>query len=143
MYYDACKHFKKHGINVEGVSIDLPTMMAQKDKAVAGLTSGIEGLFKKNKVTYVKGWGSLASPHEVKVALSDGGEQTIATKNILLATGSDYSTLPGLDIDEEHIVSSTGALKLKAVPETMVVVGGGVIGLEMGSVWSRLGAKVS
>lgn len=119
-------------------------MMAHKEKAIDGLTKGIEGLFKKNKVRYVKGWGSLASGGgAVDVKLEDGSTETLATKNVLLATGSAPASLPGITIDEERIVTSTGALCLKEVPSSMVVVGGGVIGLEMGSVWSRLGAKVT
>lgn len=143
MYYDAKKKFEGHGVMVEGVKIDLEKMMEQKQASVDGLTKGIEGLFKKNKVEYVKGWGSLAGPNEVKVNLSDGGEQTISTKNIIIATGSDAATVPGLVIDEKKVVSSTGALELEKVPEELVVVGGGVIGLELGSVWARLGAKVT
>jgi pyruvate/2-oxoglutarate dehydrogenase complex dihydrolipoamide dehydrogenase (E3) component len=279
-YYDAKKHFAEHGITVEGLGIDLPKMMEQKTKAVKGLTGGIEGLFKKNKVEYVKGWGSFVSNNEIKVDLIEGGETTLKAKNIMIATGSEPSSVPGLTIDEkkcaplgppaasaclgwarlllhccairgmrackqlrgravgaaklsmvalltaawqarsihagqhgagpspahlfskqghalrssmhtlgaagcdcrrgrscvealipahtahqqpfphchhtgcEHraarraaracrIVSSTGAIDLKEVPEELVVVGGGVIGLEMGSVWSRLGSNVT
>lgn len=101
MYYDATKHFASHGVKVDNVSVDLEAMMAQKDKSVAGLTGGIEGLFKKNKVTYVKGWGSLAGPNEVKVNLLEGGEASVKTKNIMIATGSDVSSVPGLTIDED------------------------------------------
>ena len=119
-------------------------MMEQKSKSVTGLTKGIEGLFKKNKVSYVKGWGALtANPGEVVVSKEDGSTETISAKNVILATGSEPATLPGVDVDEETIVTSTGALSLKSVPERMVVIGGGVIGLELGSVWSRLGAKVT
>lgn len=143
MYYDAKKHFAGHGITVDNLNLDLPAMMAQKDKSVSGLTSGIEGLFKNNKVTYVKGWGRLGGPNEVNVDLLEGGSASLKTKNIMIATGSDVSSVPGLDIDEEKIVSSTGALKLKEVPKDLIVVGGGVIGLEMGSVWARLGSNVT
>lgn len=143
MFYDAQKHFAKHGIKTGGVELDLEAMMAQKDSSVKGLTSGIEGLFKKNKVTYVKGWGSFKSVNEINVQLLDGGETTLRGKNIMIATGSDVASLPGLEIDEERIVSSTGAIALKEVPKDMIVVGGGIIGLEMGSVWSRLGANVT
>jgi len=121
------------------VSLDLPTMLAKKDKIVLDLTKGIEFLFKKNKVTYVKGRGAIKSASEVVV----DGKETIKTKRILIATGSDVMRLPGVDIDEKKIVSSTGALNLNPVPQHLVVVGGGVIGLEMGSVWKRLGAKVT
>ena len=119
-------------------------MMAQKSKSVSGLTKGIEGLFKKNKVTYAKGWGSLTStPGEVVVAKEDGTTETISTKNVILATGSEPASLPGVDVDEETVVTSTGALALTEVPKRMVVIGGGVIGLELGSVWGRLGAEVT
>ena len=126
------------------MSIDVAKMMEQKSKSVSGLTKGIEGLFKKNKVTYAKGWGSLTStPGEVVVAKEDGTTETISAKNIILATGSEPAALPGVEVDEETIVTSTGALDLKEVPKRMVVIGGGVIGLELGSVWSRLGSQVT
>ena len=143
--YEEAKHgMAKHGITFGGeVAIDVETMMGHKSKAVTGLTKGIEGLFKKNKVTYAKGWGKLLSANEVNVTMEDGRSEVIKTKNVVLATGSVPSALPGVDADEETIVTSTGALELKKVPETMVVIGGGVIGLELGSVWSRLGAKVT
>merc|ERR1719428_2820689 len=99
-------------------------------------------LFKKNKVDYLVGHGTLAGPNSVKVALNAGGEQSIQAKNIMLATGSDVVSLPGIELDEKQIVSSTGALKLEKVPGKLIVIGGGVIGLELGSVWSRLGAEV-
>lgn len=144
LYEDAKISFGKHGIDINGgVEVNLPAMMKHKMESVTGLTKGIEGLFKKNKVTYVKGAGKLAAPGEVAVDLADGGEEKIATKNIMIATGSEVATLPPVPIDEETIVSSTGALKLEKVPEKMVVIGGGVIGLEMGSVWRRLGAQVT
>ncbi|KAI8107578.1 hypothetical protein M9435_002606 [Picochlorum sp. BPE23] len=143
MYAEATKHFGSHGVTVDNVGVDLGKMMEQKDKAVEGLTKGIEGLFKKNKVEYVKGWGSLKSSNEVEVAMEDGSSQVLKAKNIMIATGSDVAQLPGITIDEEKIVSSTGALKLKEIPKKMVVIGGGVIGLEMGSVWSRLGSEVT
>ena len=114
-------------------------MMARKDKAVLDLTKGIEGLFKKNKVTYVKGKGAVKSATEVTV----DGKEILKTKKILIATGSDVAPLPGVTIDEKKIVDSTGALALDKVPENMVLVGGGIIGLELGSVWRRLGAKVT
>jgi dihydrolipoamide dehydrogenase len=118
-------------------------MMKQKDKAVTGLTKGIEGLFKKNKVTYVKGYGKITSSGEVTVDLLDGGSQTVKGKHIIIATGSAVKNLPGITIDEEKVVSSTGALALKEIPEKLVVIGGGYIGLEMGSVWGRLGSQVT
>jgi len=128
---------------VDGVRMDIDKMMAQKDGAVAGLTKGIEGLFKKNKVEYVKGWASFRSPTEVEVALADGGSTSITAKNVIIATGSEVLPLPGLEIDEARVVSSTGALKLSAIPRRLAVIGGGVIGLEMGSVWARLGSEVT
>jgi dihydrolipoamide dehydrogenase len=118
-------------------------MMKAKDTAVSGLTKGIEFLFKKNGVEYIKGTGAFTNEHEIKVNLSEGGEQTVRGKNILIATGSEATPFPGLEIDEKRIITSTGAIALDKVPETMVVIGGGIIGLEMGSVWSRLGTKVT
>mmetsp|Transcript_31043 Transcript_31043/g.99108 ORF Transcript_31043/g.99108 Transcript_31043/m.99108 type:complete len:502 (+) Transcript_31043:631-2136(+) len=143
MYHDAQHNMAKHGVNVTGVSLDIDQLMASKNEAITGLTKGIEGLFKKNKVTYVKGWGKLNGAGKVEVSKEDGTTETIETKNIMLATGSEVTPLPGVPVDEEKIVSSTGALSLKAVPKSMVVIGGGIIGLEMGSVWSRLGAEVT
>jgi dihydrolipoamide dehydrogenase len=117
--------------------------MARKDKVVKELTGGIEFLFKKNKVDYMKGWGSIPAAGSVKVKLVDGGEETLSAKRILIATGSESTPLPGVATDEKQIVTSTGALALDKVPGKMVVIGAGVIGLEMGSVWSRLGAEVT
>ena len=142
-YADAAKHFAEHGIKVEGLGLDVAAMMERKDKVVKGLTGGIEMLFKKNKVDYVKGWGSIPAVGSVKVKLVDGGEETLSAKKILIATGSESTPLPGVDTDEKQVVTSTGALALDKVPGRMVVIGAGVIGLEMGSVWSRLGAEVT
>jgi len=125
------------------VRLNLAQMMKSKDTAVAGLTKGVEFLFKKNNVEYIKGTASFTGEHEIKVNLTDGGEQTIVGKNIIIATGSEATPFPGLEIDEKRIVTSTGAIALDKVPESMVVIGGGIIGLEMGSVWSRLGSKVT
>jgi dihydrolipoamide dehydrogenase len=133
----------KFGITTSDVSLNVSTMMATKDKTVKSLTGGIEGLFRKNKVGYVKGWGRITSPHEVEVDCNDGTKKKISTKNILIATGSDVMSIPGVTLDEKRIVSSTGALALTSVPKKMIVIGGGVIGLEMGSVWSRLGSEVT
>ena len=134
----------KHGIVVNDVSVDLDAMMKSKTKSVTGLTGGIEGLFKKNKVDYLKGYGKLASAGKVEVDLLDGGSQTLATKNVVIATGSEVTPLPPVPVDNEggRIVDSTGALSLKEVPKKMAVIGAGVIGLELGSVWRRLGAEV-
>lgn len=141
-YADAKHSFTKYGIDIQGnININLPNMMKYKQKAVTGLTKGIEHLFKKNGVAYLKGYGSLVNPNTVKVSAS-GADQSVTAKNILIATGSEPATLPGIEIDEKRIVTSTGALELSEIPKKMVVIGGGVIGLEMGSVWSRLGAEV-
>ena len=120
-------------------------MQKNKDETVKGLTSGIEYLFKKNKVDYVKGWGSLKSANEISVNLAAGGSSTIKAKSIIIATGSEPSPLPGnsIPIDEKRVISSTGALALKEIPKSLIVIGGGVIGLEMGSVYARLGTKVT
>lgn len=117
--------------------------MKAKDTSVASLTRGVEFLFKKNGVEYIKGTGTFVNDREIKVALNDGGETSIKGKNIIIATGSEATPFPGLEIDEKRVVTSTGALALQKVPEKMIVIGGGIIGLEMGSVWSRLGAKVT
>jgi dihydrolipoamide dehydrogenase len=143
LYEEAAKHMGPHGIKVSSIVLDLAAMLARKEKVVVDLTKGVEFLFKQNKVTYVKGAGRLLGGGKVAVALNGSGEQTLEAKNIIIATGSDVMPLPGVAIDEKQIVSSTGALSLAKVPAHMVVVGGGYIGLEMGSVWRRLGAKVT
>jgi dihydrolipoamide dehydrogenase len=138
-YYDAAANgaFAKLGIKVKP-ELDLETMHGQRKDAVKGLTGGIEFLFKKNKVEWVKGYATFTGPNSVKV-----GDRTITAKNIVIATGSSVTPLPGVEIDQKVVVDSTGALELPKVPEHMVVIGGGVIGLELGSVWRRLGAKVT
>ena len=130
---------------VSDVSLNLEQMLKTKNASVSSLTKGIEGLFKKNKVDYIKGAASFVSPSRLSVKLLDGGETEVEAKNIIIATGSEVAPFPGgaIQIDEQQIVSSTGALELKEVPKKMVVIGGGIIGLEMGSVWSRLGAEVT
>ncbi|CAI9119049.1 OLC1v1020710C1 [Oldenlandia corymbosa var. corymbosa] len=143
MYHEAKHSFASHGVKVSSVEVDLPAMLAQKDKAVSNLTRGIEGLFKKNKVNYVKGYGKFVSPSEVSVDTIEGGNTVVKGKNIIVATGSDVKSLPGITIDEKRIVSSTGALSLSEVPKKLVVIGAGYIGLEMGSVWGRLGSEVT
>jgi len=140
-YAEAAHSFAEHGIKVGKLDLDLKGMMARKTKVVGDLTKGIEFLFKKNKVTYLKGAGKLLGGG--KIAVDGADKQTVAAKSIIIATGSDVTPLPGVAIDEKQIVSSTGALSLEKVPEHLVVIGGGVIGLEMGSVWLRLGAKVT
>jgi dihydrolipoamide dehydrogenase len=143
-YYEAVrKNFPLMGIKVEGVSLDLGQMQRQKDDAVDGLTKGVEFLMRKNKVDYIKGTGRIAGAGRVEVTAIDGAKQTLETKNIVIATGSVPADLPGADIDEERVVSSTGALALPKVPEKLIVVGAGYIGLELGSVWRRLGAEVT
>lgn len=142
-YHEAVHGFKNRGIEVEGLSFNLEKMMDSKNKTVKSLTGGVEMLFKKNKVEYVKGHGTITAKNEVTVELMEGGTQTLTPKNILIATGSEVTPFPGIDIDEEQIVSSTGALDLKKVPEHLILIGAGVIGLELGSVWARLGAKVT
>jgi dihydrolipoamide dehydrogenase len=143
VFEDASHNMAALGVNVSGVTLDLDVMMAHKSKTVGELTKGIEYLFKKNKVDHLLGTGRIASANSVDVALNAGGSQTLTTKSILIATGSDVIGLPGITIDEERIVSSTGALSLKKVPKHLAIIGGGVIGLELGSVWGRLGAKVT
>ena len=136
------KGLANKGIEVENVKLNLDKMMKSKDKAVTVLTKGVEFLFKKNKVTYFKGYGSFKSLNEILIKDNDNKETIIKSEKTIIATGSVATSLPGIEIDEEKIVSSTGALKLEKVPNKMVVVGGGYIGLEMGSVWSRLGSEV-
>ena len=141
-YHKAQKDFNAQGIEFSGLKLNLDKMMANKNKSVQVLTKGIEFLFKKNKVTYIKGKGVLFSKNDVVVY--EGEQKTsYKSKNIVIATGSTPSSLPGIEIDEKNIVSSTGALALKEVPKNFIVIGGGYIGLEMGSVWSRLGSNVT
>lgn len=142
MYHKANKEFDKIGINTGGLSLDVSKMMSHKLKTVDGLTKGIEFLFKKNKVTYIKGHGSLASKGSVNIKNLDGSDSKINGKHIIIATGSSVVSLPNIKIDEQTIVSSTGGLSLEKVPKKMIVIGGGVIGLELGSVWMKLGAEV-
>jgi dihydrolipoamide dehydrogenase len=145
-YHDAKTHFADHGISFGGeVTMDVGKMMDSKAKAVVGLTGGIEYLLKKYGVDYFKGKGTITGPNAVNIALNDGGSESLDTKNILIATGSEVTPLPPVPVDNAggKIVDSTGALDISKVPEKMAVVGGGVIGLEMGSVWSRLGSKVT
>ncbi|KAL7749917.1 dihydrolipoamide dehydrogenase precursor [Sorochytrium milnesiophthora] len=142
LYHVAKHEFAARGIDVPSVNVNLDNMMANKVKAVGALTKGVEMLFKKNKVTYAKGAGKIVSPTEVSVDGADG-QQVLKTKHILIATGSEPSVFSNLPVDEEKIVTSTGALELKKIPEKMIVIGAGVIGLELGSVWSRLGSEVT
>ena len=144
-YYHMAQHdFEHRGIDVGSLSLNLDNLMEAKKKSVGALTAGVSMLLKKNKVNEVHGHGRIKSPNEVEVLDESGGvEQTIKTKNILIATGSEVTPFPGIEIDEERVVSSTGALSFSSVPEKMIVIGAGVIGVELGSVWSRLGADVT
>ncbi len=137
------RRFRHHGITIGGVELDLPVMMARKDKIVRELTDGVRFLFKKNRIEPVFGTARLASPTSVQVARNDGGERTLEAEHILLATGSVPIELPFLKFDGKTVVGSTEALCFERVPEHLVVVGGGYIGLELGSVWKRLGSRVS
>lgn len=141
-HFHAAGHgFATHGIKVGKLDLDLPAMMKQKQSVVDASTKGIEFLFKKNKITWLKGTGKLLGGGKVEVSGESKG--TYSAKHIVIATGSEVTPLKGIEIDEKQVVSSTGALTLGGVPKTMVVIGGGVIGLELGSVWSRLGADVT
>ena len=144
-YHEAKHEFESIGIIAKDVHVDFPKLMKSKDKAVKGLTGGIEFLFKKNGVDYAKGWGKFAGDNKIAVDGIDGTKSEIIAKNIIIATGSEPTQLPAgiLDIDEKFVVTSTGALDLDKVPKRMIVVGGGVIGLEMGSVYNRLGSEVT
>jgi len=144
LYAEAGHEFAGHGIKTTGLAVDLKTMLARKDQVVEQLTSGVRFLFKKNKITRINGFGSIPKPGTVLVKPADGGEvQTLTAGKIIVATGSEVTRLPGIKIDEKRIVSSTGALSLAKVPKHLVVIGGGFIGLELGSVWSRLGSEVT
>ncbi|CAD6195623.1 unnamed protein product [Caenorhabditis auriculariae] len=140
-------HMAQHDFASRGIdctaSLNLDKMMEAKRGSVKALTGGIAQLFKANKVGHVEGFASITGPNQVQAKKSDGSVETINTRNILIASGSEVTPFPGIEIDEENIVSSTGALSLKAVPKKMVVIGAGVIGLELGSVWQRLGAEVT
>jgi dihydrolipoamide dehydrogenase len=138
----AGSEFAKLGIDV-APKLNLPQMMQQKQESVTALTKGIEFLFKKNKVDWVKGAGKIAGPGKVEVTGPDGQVTALSAKNIVIATGSEPSVLPGVTVDQNRIVDSTGALSLPEVPKSLVVIGAGIIGLELGSVWRRLGAQVT
>ncbi|MCX7353737.1 MAG: dihydrolipoyl dehydrogenase [Alphaproteobacteria bacterium] len=142
-FHEAKHSFAEHGIKVSGVELDLPAMMARKDKVVDTLTKGIAFLFKKNKIEWVAGTATIPAAGQVKVTDAKGGARALTAKRILIATGSESTPLPGVEVDEKRIVTSTGALSLDKVPGHLVVIGAGYIGLEMGSVWARLGAKVT
>lgn len=144
LFYQAAHgDLKARGIECDNVRLNLETLMKTKETAVKGLTGGVAYLLKANKVSQLTGFGSITGPNEVTVTKADNTTELVKTKNILIATGSEVTPFPGITIDEERVVSSTGALSLKKVPESIVMIGGGVIGLELGSVWSRLGSKVT
>ena len=132
-----------HGIEVEGVKLDLAKMMARKDDVVGTLVKGVDYLFRKNKIDGKTGWGTIVDANTVRVTGEDGEEEELETEHILIATGSKPISLPGVEVDKDRVIDSTGALVLEEVPEHLVIIGAGVIGLELGSVWCRLGAKVT
>ncbi len=141
-FHKAKKDFNQQGIEIDGIKLNIEKMMSNKNKSVQVLTKGVEFLFKKNKVKYIKGKGVLFSNNDVVVYDKDK-KSNFKAKNIVIATGSEVASLPGIKIDEKNIISSTGALSLNKVPKKLAVIGGGYIGLEMGSVWSRLGSEVT
>src|SRR6202166_2684608 len=143
LYEEAEHKFGDMGIKVGKPSVDLAAMLKYKEKGVEGNVKGVEYLFKKNKIETFHGAGRIMAPGKVEVKADDGKTQTLETKNIVIATGSDVARLPGIDIDEKRVVSSTGALELPTVPKKLLVVGAGIIGLELGSVCPRLGAQVT
>src|SRR5262249_19735492 len=146
LYVQARANLKRHGVKVGDVELDLPAMMARKDRVVKGLTDGVAFLFKKNKVASFTGTAQLARSRDGeshRVLVKGTRDETLEAPAVLIATGSESVTLPSLPLDGSHVVSSTEALAFDKVPQHLIVVGGGYIGLELGSVWSRLGAKVS
>jgi dihydrolipoamide dehydrogenase len=142
-YHNAAHTFATHGIDLKGLAINLPQMIARKDEVVTQNVDGIQFLMKKNKVDVHHGIGSFVDAHTVKVSKSDGTATDIQGKNIIIATGSKPASLPFISIDKKRVITSTEALKMKEIPKHLIVIGGGVIGMELGSVYGRLGAKVS
>lgn len=142
-FHAASTEFATHGVEFDGLRVNLPRLLAHKDDVVAGLGNGIDFLFKKHGVTRLQGSGRIAAPGEVEVTDEAGQTQTLAGRSIIIATGSDSSPLRGVTIDEDRIVSSTGALSFAEVPQHLVVIGAGYVGLELGSVWRRLGSRVT
>ncbi len=142
-YHNAAHTFATHGIDVKGLAINLPQMIARKDEVVTQNVDGIQFLMKKNKVDVHHGLGSFVDAHTVKVTKSDGSATDIQGKNIIIATGSKPASLPFITIDKKRVITSTEALKMKEIPKHLIVIGGGVIGMELGSVYGRLGAKVT
>ncbi len=141
-FHDAGHQFEKLGINVSAPKIDVKKLLANKNEIVTGLTGGIAGLFKKNKITSLEGSAKFLDKNTVELTKADGSKEKISAKYFIIATGSEVTKLPGVEIDEKVIVSSTGALDLETVPQKMIVIGAGVIGLELGSVWGRFGAEI-
>ena len=141
-FHDANHQFEKLGIAISKPKIDVKKLIENKNEIVKGLTGGIAGLFKKNKVTSIEGLGSFVDKNTIEVTKADGTQERISAKYFIIATGSEVTKLPGVDLDEKVIVSSTGALDLEKVPGKMIVIGAGVIGLEMASVWSRFGTEI-
>ena len=142
-YYNAAHTFTTHGIDLKDLKVNMGQMIKRKDEVVASNTAGITYLFKKNKITSYQGLGSFVDKNTIKIKKADGSEETITAKNVIIATGSKPTALPFLPIDKKRIITSTEALKLTEVPKHLILIGGGVIGLELGSVYARLGAKVS
>ena len=142
-YHDAANHLKTHGIDIKNVELDVPAMMKRKDDIVKKLTGGISGLFAANKVTPIAGRGKVIAGLKVEVTNANGDVEIIESKNIIIATGSSPIEIPSAKFDNKNILDSTGALEIESVPETLGVIGAGVIGLELGSVWARLGSKVT
>jgi dihydrolipoamide dehydrogenase len=143
LYEESGHSFAQMGIKIDKLSIDLAALLKYKQGNVESNVKGVDFLFKKNKIETFHGAGRIATPGKVEVKAADGKTQTLETKNIVIATGSDVARLPGIDIDEKRVVSSTGALDLAKVPQKLLVVGAGIIGMELGSVWRRLGAEVT
>ena len=142
-YHKAKKDFNQQGIEIDSIKLNIEKMMSNKNKSIQVLTKGVEFLFKKNKVTYLKGKGVIFSKYDVVIFGENNSRTNIKAKNIVIATGSEVVSIPGIEINEKNVVSSTGALSFDKVPKKLAVIGGGYIGLEMGSVWSRLGSEVT
>tara|TARA_B100001057_G_scaffold76932_1_gene71686 strand:- start:3140 stop:4546 length:1407 start_codon:yes stop_codon:yes gene_type:complete len=142
-FHKAKKDFNSQGIEIDGIKLNIEKMMLNKNKSIQVLTKGVEFLFKKNKISYFKGKGVLFSKNDIVVYENNNKRTNVKSKNIVIATGSTVTSLPGIEINEKNIVSSTGALSFNKVPKKFAVIGGGYIGLEMGSVWSRLGSEVT
>jgi len=142
-FHKAKKDFNHQGIEIAGIKLNIEKMMSNKNKSIQVLTKGVEFLFKKNKVTYLKGKGVIFSKYDVVIFGENNSRTNIKAKNIVIATGSEVVSIPGIEINEKNVVSSTGALSFDKVPKKLAVIGGGYIGLEMGSVWSRLGSEVT